>query len=129
VIFFGGCRKCPDVMCVTTIVHRIVGMIQTIPHSLPSAHTFTSVIGSPNVRDYFRFNTRLDDFFLNNLRQCFPVSVLRTVDSWKQHGQQWTHGNNTANSGSWKQHSQKRIYGNMTANSDLLEPTRPTVDS
>jgi hypothetical protein len=42
-------------------------------HSLPSAHTFTSVIGSPNVQDYFRFNTPTKFFFLNNLRQCFPV--------------------------------------------------------
>jgi hypothetical protein len=32
-------------------------------HSLPSAHTFKSVIGSLNVWDYFRFNTLPDHFF------------------------------------------------------------------
>jgi hypothetical protein len=52
--------------------HRLV------EHFLQSHHTFTSISGSFEVRDYFWLKNQPDHLFLHNLRQCFPVLPLRT---------------------------------------------------
>jgi hypothetical protein len=61
---------------VKVLEKKVKGQVHS--HSLPLAHTFTSVNGSLNVWDYFRFNTIAKWLFsLNNLRKCFLVLVLR----------------------------------------------------
>jgi hypothetical protein len=50
--------------------------LQAIVHSLPSAHTLTSVIGSFHVRDYFRLNTLPDPFFSKQSETMLPCFGL-----------------------------------------------------